>query len=89
MNNLIKVIGPSPSEMTLEQLEEAIRREHSRVSQGLEAGATVYGAKKGKKRASSPSRTTKAKSLEQKYGMSLEEMERKLELLRKLEEGRE
>jgi len=33
-----------------------------------------------------PPRKSKAKVLEEKYGMSLEEMERKLELLKKLEE---
>ena len=84
MDNLVKVIGPAPSEMSLEQLEEAIRREHSRVSKGLEAGAYSYGAKS--KKAKAPSQIAKAKTMEEKYGMSLEEMERKLELLKKLEE---
>jgi len=84
VDNLARVIGPAPSEMTLEQLEEVIRREHSRVAQGLEAGAYSYGARK--KKAKAPSRTTEIKTIEEKYGMSLEEMEKKLELLKKLEE---
>lgn len=81
MEALIKVIGPAPSEMSLEELEEAIKREHSRVSLGLASGA-----RSTKKKAPSPARPSKAKALEAKYGMSLEEMERKLELLKKLEE---
>jgi hypothetical protein len=81
MENLTRVIGPAPSEMSLQELEEAIRREHSRVSQGL-----LNGARPTKGKAKVASKTTKAKSLEEKYGMPLEEMERKLELLRKLEE---
>lgn len=81
MERLADIIGPSPSELSLEELEEAIKREHSRVSRGLEAGARPT---KGKAKVSS--RTAKAKSLEEKYGMSLEEMERKLKLLKKLEE---
>jgi len=84
MEVLKRVIGLAPSEMSLEQLEEAIRREHSRVARGLEAGAYSYGAKS--KKAKAPSQTAKAKTMEEKYGMSLEEMERKLELLKKLEE---
>uniref|UniRef100_A0A6H1ZCP0 Uncharacterized protein n=1 Tax=viral metagenome TaxID=1070528 RepID=A0A6H1ZCP0_9ZZZZ len=86
MNNLARVIGPSPSEMSIEQLEEAIKREHSRVARGLEGGAYSYGTKKRKAKVSS-SKTTVAKRLEKKYGMSLEEMERKLELLKKLEDA--
>jgi len=81
MENLTRVIGPAPSEMSLEEPEEAIKREHSRVARGLESGARPT---KGKAKVAS--RTTRAKSLEEKFGMSLEEMERKLELLRKLEE---
>ena len=84
MDNLTRVIGPAPSEMTLKELEEAIRREHSRVARGLETGAYSYGAKKKKSKV--PSRATKIKTIEEKYGMSLEEMEKKLELLKKLEE---
>jgi len=87
MDKLVRIIGPSPSEMTLEELEEAIRREHSRVSRGLEAGAYSYGAKS--KKAKAPSQTAKAKTMEEKYGMSLEEMERKLELLKKFEEAQQ
>ena len=81
MERLVDVIGPAPSEMTLEELEEAIKREHSRVSLGLIAGARAT-----KKKPTVPARPSKAKALETKYGMSLEEMERKLELLKKLEE---
>lgn len=81
MEALKRIIGPAPSEMSLQELEEAIKREHSRVSQGL-----LSGARPTKGKAKAVSKTTKAKSLEEKYGMSLEEMERKLELLRKLEE---
>jgi len=84
MDNLARVIGPSPSEMSLEELEEAIKREHSRVSRGLEAGAYSYGGGKKKK---APAKITRAKSLEKKYGMSLQEMERKLEKLKKFEEA--
>ena len=82
MERLARVIGPAPSEMTLEELEEAIKREHSRVSQGL-----ISGARPVKKRAKPrvDSKTAKAKSLEEKYGMSLKEMQEKLELLRALE----
>jgi len=81
MNKLTRVIGPAPSEMSLEELEKAIKKEHSRVSQGL-----LSGARPTKKKAKTPTKVAKARSLEEKYGMSLEEMERKLELLRKLEE---
>ena len=81
MDALTRVIGPAPSEMSLSQLEEAIRREHSRVAKGLEGGARPT-----KKKAKVPTKVAKAKRLEEKFGMSLEEMERKLELLRKLEE---
>ena len=81
MKALIKVIGPAPSEMSLEELEEAIKREHSRVSLGL-----IAGARSTKKKPKAPTRPSKAKALEAKYSMSLEEMERKLELLKKLEE---
>jgi len=84
MERLVRVIGPAPSEMTLEKLEEAIKREHSRVSKGLEGGAYVYGTKK--KKAKAPSKTAKVKRLEEKYNMPLEEIERRLELLRKMEE---
>jgi len=87
MDNLTRVIGPAPSEMSLEELEEAIRREHSRVARGLEAGAYSYGAKNKKLKA--PSQTAKAKTMEEKYNMPLEEMERKLELLKKFEENQE
>jgi len=83
VDNLARVIGLSPSEMSLEELEEAIKREHSRISRGLAAGAYSYGAKKKK----TPSRITKAKNFEKKYNMSLEEMERKLELLKRFEEA--
>ena len=81
MDALARVIGPAPSEMSLEELEAAIKREHSRVSQGLAGGARPT-----KKKAKAPSKVAKAKTLEEKFGMSLEEMERKLELMRKLEE---
>jgi len=80
---LARVIGPAPSEMSLEELEEAVRREHSRVAKGLAGGARPV---KRKLKAKAATATAKAKSLEEKYGMSLEEMERKLELLKKLEE---
>ena len=83
MEALVRVIGPAPSEMSFEELEEAIKKEHSRVSRGLEAGARPT---KRKMKAKVATATRKAKSLEEKYGMSLEEMERKLELLKKLEE---
>ena len=83
MEALARVIGPAPSEITLEELEEAIRREHHRVAEGLAGGARPTKKKVTAKRVA---KATKAKSLEQKYGMSLEEMEKKLELLRKLEE---
>lgn len=83
MEALARVIGPAPSEMTLEELEEAIRREHSRVAKGLAGGARPTKKKITAKRIA---KATKAKSLEEKYDMSLEEMERKLELLKKLEE---
>ena len=81
MERLVDVIGPAPSEMSLEELEEVIKREHSRVSLGL-----IAGARSTKKKPKAPTRPSKAKALEVKYGMSLEEMERKLELLKKLEE---
>jgi len=81
MEALVRVIGPAPSEMSLEELEQAVRREHSRVAKGLEGGARAT-----KRKAKAPPRKSKAKVLEEKYGMSLEEMERKLELLKKLEE---
>lgn len=81
MKALVDVIGPAPSEMTLEELEEAIKREHARVSLGL-----IGGARASKKKPATPPKPSKAKALEAKYGMSLEEMERKLELLKKLEE---
>jgi len=81
MEKLARVIGPAPSEMTLPELEEAVRKEHSRVAKGLAGGARA--SKKKPKASPKPSKT---KSLEQKFGMSLEEMERKLELLKKLEE---
>ena len=81
MKALIKVIGPAPSEMSLEELEEVIKREHSRVSLGL-----IAGARSTKKKPKTSTRPSKAKALEAKYGMSLEEMERKLELLKKLED---
>ena len=74
MKALVKVIGPAPSEMTLEELEEAIKKEHSRVSLGL-----IGGARSTKKKPKAPTRPSKAKALEAKYGMSLEEMERKLD----------
>ncbi len=83
MEALVKVIGPAPSEMSLQELEEAIRREHSRVAEGLAGGARPTKKKVAAKRVA---KATRAKSLEEKYGMSLEEMERKLELLKKLEE---
>ena len=35
MEKLARVIGPAPSEMTLEELEEAVRKEHSRVARDL------------------------------------------------------
>jgi hypothetical protein len=68
--------------MTLEELEAAIKREHSRVSQGLLSGARPV---KRKTKVKISTKTTKAKNLEAKYGMSLDEMKRKLELLKKLE----
>ena len=83
MEALAKVIGPAPSEMTLEELEEAVKREHHRVAEGLAGGARPTKKRVAAKRAA---KVTKAKSLEEKYGMSLEEMEKKLELLKKLEE---
>lgn len=83
MEALARVIGPAPSEMTLEELEEAISREHSRISRGLAGGARPV---KRKLKARAATAAGKAKSLEEKFGMSLEEMERKLELLKKLEE---
>ena len=83
MEALVKVIGPAPSEMTLEELEEAVRREHHRVASGLASGARPT---KKKVQAKRVAKASKAKSLEEKFGMSLEEMERKLELLKKLEE---
>lgn len=44
--------------------------------------------KSGKRKSSRiPSKTSMATSLEKKYGMSLEEMTRKLEKLKKLEEA--
>ena len=81
MERLVEVIGPAPSEMSLEELEEALKREHSRVSRGL-----LDDARPTKRKAKAPSKTAKAKGLEKKFGMSLEEMERKLKLLKKLEE---
>lgn len=83
MKALARVIGSAPSEMTLEELEAAVKREHHRVAEGLAGGARPTKKKVTAKRVA---KATKAKSLEQKYGMSLEEMEKKLELLRKLEE---
>ena len=83
MEALARVIGPAPSEMSLEELEEAVRREHHRVAEGLASGARPTKKKVAAKRVA---KATKAKTLEEKFGMSLEEMERKLELLKKLEE---
>ena len=83
MEALARVIGPAPSEMTLDELEEAVRKEHSRVAKGLASGARPV---KRKLKAKAATAASKAKGLEEKYGMSLEEMERKLELLKKLEE---
>lgn len=81
MEALKRVIGPAPSEMSLEELEKAIRREHSRIAEGLAGGARAT-----KKKAKTPAKMSKAKNLEEEFGMSLEEMTRKLELLKKLEE---
>ena len=81
MEALAKIIGPAPSEMTLEELEEAVRREHSRIAEGLAGGARTT-----KKKTKTSAKVNKAKNLEEKFGMSLEEMKRKLELLKKLEE---
>ena len=83
MEALAKVIGPAPSELTLEELEKILAREHSRVSAGLLSGARPV---KRKLKAKSATQVSKAKALEKKYGMSLEEMGRKLALLKKLEE---
>ena len=80
MERLVEVIGPSPSEMSLGELEEALKREHSRISKGL-----LDDARPTKRKAKAPSKTAKAKGLEKKFGMSLEEMERKLKLLKELE----
>ena len=81
MERLVEVIGPSPSEMSLGELEEVLKREHSRISKGL-----LDDARPTKRKAKAPSKTAKAKGLEKKFGMSLEEMERKLKLLKELEE---
>lgn len=83
MEALAKVIGPAPSEMTLEELETAVQKEHYRVAEGLASGARPT---KKKATARRVAKASKAKSLEEKFGMSLEEMEKKLELLKKLEE---
>ena len=85
MERLARVIGPAPSEMSLGDLEQSLKREHSRVSKGLEAGAYSYGERK-KKAGRAPSKAAKIKKLEEKHGIPLEEIERRLELLRKLEE---
>ena len=84
MKALARLIGPAPSEMTIEELEEAIKKEHSRVTTGLSEGAYAYGEKKKKR---TPSRTMIATNLEKKYEMSLREMEEKLEKLRRYEEA--
>lgn len=84
MERLARVIGPAPSEMSLNDLEEALKREHCRIAKGIESGASVYGAKQKKARA--PSKIAKIKKLEEKHGIPLEEIERRLELLRKMEE---
>lgn len=83
MEALKRVIGLAPSEKSLETLEGDIRREHSRVSKGFFVG--YY--RKSSKTPRELSKTTKAKRLESEFGMSLGEMESKLEKLRKFEEA--
>lgn len=81
MEVLQRIIGPSPSERSLEELEEVVLREHQRVSRSI--FSPQGGRKKAAKKA--PSLTKKVKSFEEKYG-SLEALEEKLEKLREFEE---
>jgi len=83
MKNLTKVIGPAPSEMPRDELIKLIRREHQRISEGVEA----YTTKAKRKTSSSGSRSLSATKFLAKLkeaGMTLEQYE---ELTRKMEEA--
>jgi len=86
MKNLTKVIGLAPSEMDRTALIKLIRKEHQRISDGVEAYSSQAKTRKtagASKRA--PSGTAVLKKLKEK-GVSLAEYEELLETQRRIKE---
>ena len=84
MKNLTRTIGLAPSELPKDALIKLIRREHQRISEGVEAYSSQAKARKvGKPR--SPSAAALLKKLKEK-GITLEQYEALLEMKKKIKE---
>jgi len=88
LDRLKEIIGPAPSEQTKEELMSFLRKEHTRVSEGL-ATAMAYNAKKSAAKRKSP---TKARMKQVDKAMKFEAYCRSInktpeEVMRQLEKG--
>lgn len=80
MDNLSRIIGPAPSEMSFEELQKKLSEERSRVTKAIES--TRFTTPKPKRASTKPkSKRVTAKALQQLLdgtGISLEELEKEL-----------
>jgi|GEM_PF-6129312 len=74
MEQLARIIGPAPSELSLEELLTKLRNEHHRVLEGLTGWreAQISRGRKGSSR--EVSTLTKIKAVEKELGMTIEEL---------------
>ena len=86
MNRLPSVIGPAPSEVSLEIFKEKLKGERNRVRESLEEfRSRRLGSKKGRRAPKSKGITASLK----KAGLSKEEFLKGLELLKQMKGGQE
>jgi len=81
MNNLPKIIGKAPSEMTLLEVRTKLLAERERVRRGLSYMRTVKKSSRGKGRGKA-SQATKLNVLMKETGLSPQQLLKGLELLK-------
>jgi len=86
MKNLTKVIGLAPSELPRNELIKRIRKEHQRVSEGVEA----YTSKAKRKSSGGPRALSATKFLAKlkEAGMTLEQYEKLTKEMEEAESGK-
>ena len=74
MEQLARIIGPAPSELSLEELLTKLRNEHHRVLEGLTSWRADQTKRGRKVLTKEVSPLKKIKSLEEELGMTVEQL---------------